>query len=114
VIVIILLVVTFLGGAIVGIMALLRLGIAQDERSESLSNVSPTRVSAATRRTLGFYSRGLERRSNTSDRKSAEDSSMFFQRYPMTSNHSFSKPGSISTGGISELSLNLSAFWRYR
>lgn len=51
----IILVITFLSGAIVGIMMLLRLGIAQDEGSRSLTDPPPTRVAAATRRMLGLH-----------------------------------------------------------
>lgn len=54
-IVIILLAVAFAAGILVGIAALLRLGIACEESRRSLRYYPGTRSAAATRRVLGLY-----------------------------------------------------------
>jgi hypothetical protein len=49
------LVATFIAGAIAGIIALLRLGIAREESDKSLLGEPATRAAAATRRIVGWY-----------------------------------------------------------
>ena len=52
---IMILIATFIAGAIAGIIALLRLGIAREECDKSLLDEPPTRAAAATRRIVGWY-----------------------------------------------------------
>lgn len=54
-IIIAILAIAFVAGAMAGIAALLRLGIARDDSRRSLRSYPETRAAAATRRVLGLY-----------------------------------------------------------
>jgi hypothetical protein len=49
--------VAFVAGAVAGVIALLRAGIAREESENSLRDEPPTRSSAVTRRIVGLYVR---------------------------------------------------------
>jgi hypothetical protein len=49
--------IAFIAGAIAGVIALLRAGIAREESENSLRDEPPTRTSAATRHLVGLYVR---------------------------------------------------------
>jgi hypothetical protein len=61
---IVILAAALIGGAAIGILLLLRLGIAQEETRNSLLVTPPTSVAAITRWALGFHARGAKRALN--------------------------------------------------
>jgi hypothetical protein len=53
--IVIIILVAFLAGAIAGVVALVRVGIAREESDKSLPGAPTTRAGAATRRIVGWH-----------------------------------------------------------